>query len=389
MRHLLSFLFFSLIFFSVNAQKLSHQAEISIITCAPGNELYSAFGHSAMRVVDEKLHIDKVYNYGTFDFRTPNFYLKFSRGQLDYMLSVSSYRRFLRSYTAEKRQVKEQILNLNQAQKQAVFDYLENNAKPEHKFYRYDFIKDNCATRVKDVLKTALKDKLILGTSGLPDGTTARDMLHLYTTQKQWLQLGIDAVLGLPVDKAVTNEDAVFLPDYLYKVFENSEIKTTSGRQKIVKKSRVLFMPEKTVSKKSGTFNPLFLFIGLLFITIGLTAVELTADKNFHHFDYALFFLAGFVGLVLTIIWFATEHTPTVNNLDIMWAFPLHLAAVFMLVRRKHIKLLRYYFLISVGLNLLFLSLILFTPAGSNISLILFSLTLSVRAFMIWHKEKV
>jgi hypothetical protein len=117
------------VFFS---QNVSNQAEISVITCGPGNELYSTFGHTAIRVKDPVYRFDKVYNYGTFNFETPNFYLKFSRGQLDYMLSVSPYRFFVASYKNENRWIKEQVLNLTNSQMNEIYQFLENNALPDN-----------------------------------------------------------------------------------------------------------------------------------------------------------------------------------------------------------------------------------------------------------------
>ena len=127
---------------------LSSRAEISVITCDPGAELYSSFGHSAFRVVDPTLHIDQAYNYGTFNFKTDNFYIKFARGKLMYDLSSYPFHYFIRDYIKENRTVVEQVLNLDQTEKQEMFDFLENNAKPENKSYLYDFFFDNCATKL-------------------------------------------------------------------------------------------------------------------------------------------------------------------------------------------------------------------------------------------------
>jgi hypothetical protein len=132
-------------------QQLSDQAVISLITADPGEELYSLFGHSAIRVKDTVNNQDLVFNYGTFNFNTPNFYMKFTRGKLLYMLSIQQFDRFKRSYEYEKRDLKEQILNLTQDQKQAIFQFLLWNYQPENRYYKYDFFFDNCATRIRDV----------------------------------------------------------------------------------------------------------------------------------------------------------------------------------------------------------------------------------------------
>ena len=106
----------------VQAQnKLSPKATISVITCGSGDELFTAFGHSAFRLQDPVLKVDRVYNYGTFDFNAPNFYLNFAKGKLIYQLSVSNYRDFIRAYQYEKRWVESQLLDLNYSEVQMLF----------------------------------------------------------------------------------------------------------------------------------------------------------------------------------------------------------------------------------------------------------------------------
>ena len=139
---------------------LSSKAEISVITCDPGSELYSSFGHSAFRVVDRITGIDQVYNYGTFNFKTNNFYIKFVRGKLLYDLSSYPFHYFLRDYVKENRTVIEQVLELEPSSKQSFFDFLQNNAKPENKSYLYDFFFDNCATKLPEVSDKVLGENV-------------------------------------------------------------------------------------------------------------------------------------------------------------------------------------------------------------------------------------
>ena len=155
----LLFLLTSFVGFS-QINTIANDAEISIITIGPGDMLYDSFGHNAIRVADPSNGKDIVFNYGTFDFNTPNFYIKFGRGKLPYALSVRPYNYFKRNYIAEKRWMKEQKLDLTYGEKVTIFDFLLNNAQPENKEYRYDFFFDNCATRIRDVLVTGLGDKL-------------------------------------------------------------------------------------------------------------------------------------------------------------------------------------------------------------------------------------
>lgn len=163
----LLFIFLLVTNLTVFGQKLelSPEANISIITCGPGDQVYSHFGHSAIRVKDSSLGIDVVYNYGTFDFTTPNFTLKFARGKLNYTLARQNFRYFLLSYQEEKRWVKEQVLNIDLDEKQKLFSFLETNYLPQNRDYKYDFFYNNCATKIWDVLKTSYGKNLSLKTT--------------------------------------------------------------------------------------------------------------------------------------------------------------------------------------------------------------------------------
>src|SRR5690606_16424401 len=206
--------------------RLTDKAEIRIVTCGPyQGELYSAFGHSAIRVFDPELDIDLIYNYGVFNFNQPNFYLNFAKGHLLYRLAVSRYQPFVESYIEENRYVHEQILNLTPTQNQKVFEFLQWNAKEENMHYYYDYFYDNCATRVRDVMKNALGESVRFEDSHISTSYTIRDLCDLYLQEQPWGDLGIDLCLGLPMDKPATPWMYMFLPDYLEQGYDHAYIK--------------------------------------------------------------------------------------------------------------------------------------------------------------------
>jgi len=325
---------------------ISQSAEVSIITCAPGNELYSTFGHSAIRVKDSVYRFDKVYNYGTFNFETPNFYLKFGRGQLDYMLSVSPYKYFVASYMDENRWIKEQVLNLTDDQKKEIYLFLENNALPENKFYRYDFFYDNCATRVKDVVKDVLGSELIPPGSITENGTTFRDMLKPYLIGKEWERFGISLILGQPADKQVTPDEATFLPDFTELYFDNCTVKMNGAEIPLVKSKQMLYEPKTLISSEKSIFTPAFIFwlVFLLFLIISF--IEIRKHKYYPLFDKTLYFILGLAGIVILLMWFATDHKAVVNNWDILWCMPLYMAVAFMIKKEGNKAIIRYFLLI-------------------------------------------
>ena len=389
MRKIKKILLFGIFLFLSNVhfgQKLSPYAKVSILTCAPGNELYSTFGHSAIRIKDPVFRIDKVYNYGTFNFETPGFYMKFVRGKLDYMLSVSPYRYFVISYKQEKRAIYEQILNLSSSQKDSIYKALEINALPENMYYRYDFLKDNCSTRVLKIINNALKENLILPEKNSNEPQSYREMLMPYLIGKDWERFGINLALGRPTDKIVNVEDASFLPDYLKIIFDNSEIKTNDGIKPFVIQENTLYTPSQKNIRKSVTINPERIFWFLLVIILSITIIETRKNRNYLIFDKTLFFIVGFVGLNILFLWFVTDHSSVVNNQNIIWSSPLFFIAAFLL-HKNNKKYIRIFFLLySVLMTIFFITDLFFLSLYDNASIPI-ELILIVRSAMIYLRK--
>ena len=218
----LLFILATTFFTGFSQNTLSEKATISVITCGSGTELYSTFGHSAFRIKDPLTGLDKIYNYGTFDFNAPNFYLNFAKGKLTYQLSTTNFLYFLREYQYENRWVKAQVLNLNQQEVKAIFLFLENNAKPENRAYQYDFFYDNCSTKIEEVIKTVLKDNVEFNNSHIKTTKSHRDLISDYTENQQWGKFGIDLALGSVIDREATKDEYKFLPDYIFLASENA-----------------------------------------------------------------------------------------------------------------------------------------------------------------------
>lgn len=317
-----------------NAQlKLSNQAEISVLTISPGTLLMDAFGHNGFRVRDKGRMIDEVFNYGTFDFDTPNFYLKFAQGKLNYKLSHDSYDDFFRAYIAQNRSINEQILDLTQSQKQQVFNFLQNNAKPENKYYLYDFFYDNCATKMKDVLKVAFNEPITFNEPDNFNPKTFRALIHEHVNKNSWGSLGIDVALGSVIDRTATPEEHMFLPKYIYTFFEKATF--ANSNKPLVKQSRSLYKKRKALSTNSFFTSPIFIFslLGLL-----ITWLTYKDYKNYQHrkwLDVALFGITGLIGVFLLLLWFATDHTATANNYNLLWAFPINLFVIGQLLKKS------------------------------------------------------
>ena len=315
-----------------HAQGDSCPTRISLLTCTPGEELYSTFGHSAIRVTDSASRTDLIFNYGTFDFYDPDFYKKFVQGKLLYFVSVDSLHNFLWEYEYFKRGVTEQVLQLNCAEKNAMITALYENAREENKYYRYDFNYDNCTTRLRDILEKAtgrtLQTKNILPSAS----TTFRDLIHVYLHrgQQYWSQLGIDILLGSPLDKKITNREAMFLPDYLMMAFDSA---THVNNEPLVASKNQL-LPALSAPKSKPFFTPLVVSL-LLFALILAISVFFPRSVFIRAFDVFFFLVIGLLGLLLLYMWFATNHAMCKNNFNLLWALPTHAPVAIMLFSRK------------------------------------------------------
>ena len=320
--------------FLTNAQqlKLSNQAEISILTIGPGTLLMDAFGHNGFRVRDRERMLDVVFNYGTFDFDTPNFYLKFAQGKLNYKLSHKSYDDFFQAYIAQNRSIDEQILDLTRTQKQQVFDFLLNNARPENKYYLYDFFYDNCATKMKDVLKVSLNETLTFKQPNDFNPKTFRALIHEHVNRNSWGSLGIDIALGSVIDKRATPEEHMFLPKYIHVFFEKATF--TNSKKPIVKQPRLLYKKKEKSISNIFLMSPLMIFGLLGILILWITYQDYKKGARTIWLDIGLFSITGFIGVILLLLWFATDHTATANNYNLLWAFPVNLLVVLQLLKK-------------------------------------------------------
>jgi len=367
---------------SMFAQKISENTEVSVLTCSPGPELYTAFGHSAIRFQDLDGRLDYVFNYGSFNFSTPNFYLKFVRGELNYMLAVEGYEGFEREYSRDNRDVYAQILDLTYEQKQSLLNYLFWKSKDENKYYLYDFFFDNCATRVRDVLKHQLGDSIIFQERDY--NKTLRQMLNPYLEGRDWLHFGINTVIGLPSDQNADSQLAMYLPDNVDTVFANSYLISDKGKIPLVKERRHIIKSIKKHEKKSffnKNFTPKNVFWLFFIGTLLFTIYEFFKKKKNYILDFIITITFGLIGLLVVLTWFGTIHGAADKNLNILWALPTHLVFAFFIIKKNKPKFLKNYFLVITIYNLIFLSAWVFLPQEIDLAVLPLFLILTVRYF--------
>ncbi len=365
-----------LVYFSpvqCTAQDSSH-IRISLLTCTPGDELYSIFGHSAIQVIDSNSVQDNVFNYGTFNFDDRNFYLKFARGKLLYFISTEPFADFQFMYRVTGREITEQVLNLSAEEKLDLYHKLLNNLKEENRYYQYDFFFDNCTTRLRDLIIRSKHPQPQLP-AVQPLHTTFRDAIHVYldSGKQYWSKLGIDILLGARTDRKMTAAEQEFLPD-------NLMLAVDGGGPTLVQSKKKLYnlglepLPEPWFTPMSFGITILILF------------VLLSRSGNRHirsilnGMDGLLFFLTGLLGWILLFMWFYTDHSMTKDNYNLIWAWPTHIIAAFFITSRK--KFIRIYWLITmVGLCIVMLAWF-FLPQSMNPALLPIVLLMIYRAAM-------
>ena len=318
---------------NLNAQNfLSSEAKVSVLTIGPGLSLNDSFGHSAFRIQDDSSQLDLVFNYGVYDFDTPNFYLKFAQGKLNYLLGVNYYDDFLASYMAQNRMIEEQVLDLTPFQKQELFDYLLTNYEPENRAYLYDFFYDNCATRIRDVAEDVLKDELVFNTPQSIVDKTFRQLIQENLKSNSWGSVGIDVALGAVIDKKAEPEEFMFLPKFIYDYFAEATIK--SSQKPLVKETNVLYQKVERIISKGVLLSPLVIFLIVALFIIFVTYSDHKKHKRTIWLDGFIFGITGITGICILLLWFATDHTATANNYNILWAFPLNLIVLVPLLKR-------------------------------------------------------
>jgi len=331
----------------VDLPQLSDRATISLVTYSPGDELYTAFGHSSIRVRDDAQEIDRLYNYGTFDFETEAFYLKFARGDLLYQLSVGLANAEISERGSLGQGITESILNFDADQRQAMFLELEKNLLPENRFYRYDFLLDNCSTRVRDIFERVwghpVADPLI-------GKITFRQMLDPYFLRIPWIRFGVYLLMGARIDRLVAPREACFLPFNLERAVQKSSTETGP----LGRKPTVIYQPQPLPSVP-WYFRPEFVFWVVLLFWIawwmirGYSASAILSGLVF------LFF--GAVGTFLLIFAANTLHWEAYDNWNLGWLVPTHLLAgvAVIFLRRSWRAWLRVYLAIALVEIALFL----------------------------------
>ena len=382
------FLFIFSIFLLNNKSiaQLSDQSQISLLTCAEGEDIYSLFGHSAIRVYDPANNIDNCYNWGMFEFDSDEivFATKFTKGRLKYYMDEQDFRYFMMEYDYFQRTVKEQVLNLTHEEKNDLWKALKENYLPENRVYKYDFFFDNCATRIRDIIQNTIGDKLVLKAHPNENAYSLRELLNNTVQHMPWLGFGMDLALGSKVDIKANNQKMMFLPKYMYAIYSNSEVLINGKAQPLVLSEKTLINGISHKTESSFWSTPNFVFWIIFVISVILTWAKMGFLTKL--WDATLLLVFGVVGVIIIFLWFGTDHLTMRPNFNMLWANPLYLFFLLPLMSKKlHGKLNKAYLGMSVLLILvIFGAMIIPQEFNSATSPIILLFTVK---FFYWYKE--
>lgn len=327
------------------------EIQISLLTCSPGQDLYAIYGHNGIRIQNKTAGTDIVYNYGTFDFQEKGFILKFMRGKLPYTISAATYDRFLYEYNYFQRSVREQVLQLDSLEKQKIIQFIDWNMLPENKTYKYDFFKDNCATRIRNVL-----DKHISGiqwNTSLASGKTFREIIKEYQKGMPWTNFGIDLIIGAPADNVTSLSEETFIPDYLAKAVSHAKNGDFSNSLQVSEIDVLTF--EKPLDKFNFLLSPWFLFSVLLLLEIFIFYRFLAGQlmRWVKYFDRIWIGVVVLSVMLMAFMWFGTDHIPTKYNYNLLWCSPLLPIFYFLKSRETKYWILKWLLFFFLGISAL------------------------------------
>jgi len=342
------------------ADTLVNLPRISLITCGPGSDIYELEGHTALRV--RYNGSDVAVNYGLFDFDAPNFVYRFVKGETDYMVGAAPFEYFLRQYARDGRAVYEQPLNLSSDAALRLVALLNENLKPENRTYRYNYVKDNCATRPLDMIERAIGDTLSLKARKYTAGWTFRDAMRHYHADFPWYQFGIDLALGSGIDYPLVDREKAFVPVVLMEMIEDNGV---------ADETTVILAPgNEVVPVTPWWMTPLAVGIFVLVLVIAIAVRDFKRMNVTRWVDALLFGVYGIAGLLITFLVFISEHEATSPNWLLLWLNPLCLVVPLFIYIKSCRKLVKLYGIVNFVALFLLSILWLWSGQSGNVAFI-------------------
>ena len=318
-----------LMFFSItiNAYELENKNryKISILSIGEGPSLVDAFGHTAIRVKDEELKNDVVFNFGVYDFNSPNFYSNFVKGRPEYKLGIQNYYDLTQNYIRQKRYIVEHQLNLDQNSIKIIIDLLVEKLNDPH--YIYDYFRDNCTTRAADIVIDKTNNKFKNEKLYSEDTLSYRELIHGKINENSWAALGIDLCLGAIIDKKIKTRETFFLPENLMNYLD-------LYKGDIIKRN-IIYSPESDNSYFENVPSPLLINLILSLIIVVITISNFKSNKWNKSLDTLIFLISASIGILIIYLWFFSNHFAGAQNFNFLWAFPFNFALILAIYKNK------------------------------------------------------
>lgn len=306
------------------ASPAADSLRVSLLTCSPGKEIFELYGHTALRVTNltkesdltqNNRTNDLVFNFGVFSFNQPHFIARFIKGDTDYTMDAVPFDVFLKSYFRDGRHVEEQILNLNQAESHRLLQALMNLWTQENWSYRYNFFKDNCTTRARDIIEQAMDGHIVYAPSDKNKAISYRSIVHEYTADSPWDEIGQDILLGAEADEPIDGRAQQFVPYHLKKAFSKANIQRTDGTCLPLVQQVLQHVSDTAAVPAARHISPTVIAIIWLLITAGIVALRWKKkDTGYLWFYDALpLLLQGCMGVIIAYLFLFSSH-PTVNS---------------------------------------------------------------------------
>ncbi len=348
--------------------------KVSLMTCAPGTEIYALFGHTALRYEDTARGEDWVFNYGMFSFNTPHFIYRFVKGETDYELGVTPYSYFEGSYAMRGSSVYQQTLNLTMAEKQKLRRLLEENYQPENRVYRYNFFYDNCTTRARDIIEECIEGKVVYPDG--KEGLSFRDIVHQYTKGHEWDELGIDMCLGSEADEPVDARKQMFAPIYMLEAAGKATIVAGDSVRPFVLQEKKVVDVEPEGGEGGFPLSPLVCVFVLMGAVCLVGWIQLKVKKVIWIWDLFLFGVQGLAGCVIAFLVCFSTHPTVGSNWLILLLNPIPLIYLPVMVYRAIKGKKDLYHLINIVYLTLFIMIMPFVQQKFNATVLPLALCL-------------
>lgn len=306
---------------------------VSLLTCSPHDEIYSLYGHTAIRYEDKASKTDIVVNYGMFSFKKPFFVARFVLGLTDYEMGIQDFNDFCYEYQYFGSQVTQQEINLTPEEKGQLLKALQDNYA-NARVYRYNYFYNNCTTKARDIILKSVNGKIVYK-NGIDRSVSFRDLIHGCNANYSWASFGNDLLLGFKADMQTTREEQQFLPDNLMRDFDQAKIVSADGSSRpLVKNTEIIVKGNDYAIAGKTKVTPQFVFITLLILIAAIVVAEFKTKKRFLWLDITLLLASGLAGLILFVMLFS-EHPTTSTNLQIFILCPLNLYWAIYIIKNK------------------------------------------------------